>query len=186
MGIHRGDFESASLTSQAPAAVQHATSRPDIGAGLKALAPGLRRWGDVMGKLSDMGDSYTMRKNKAEAGMSEANEELRNAKKNRIAAQRAVDDIDAQLKTASDADRKDLLKQQEIARNNLEARTDDEKKATRKSMYAVDVWNRTGFFGSVGTPSADTYEASNGIHWFTQMFKPPIRVEDNMKQGGSL
>ena len=183
MGIHRGDFESASLTSQAPAAVQHATSRPDIGAGLKALAPGLRRWGDVMGKLSDMGDSYTMRKNKAEAQKAVTAGRLAKATDEYNNATKAVAECEANLSQEglSDADRKQYESDLRILKTRQEQWRKNAKDAQQQADYADDVWNRTGFFGSVGTPSAETHEASRGIHWYTQMFKPPIRVEDNMK-----
>lgn len=183
MGIHRGDFESASLTSQAPVAVQHATSRPDIGAGLKALAPGLRRWGDVMGKLSEMGDSYTMRKNKAEAQKAVAAGRLADATKEYDNATAAVADCEANLRQEglSAADRKQYESDLKILKNRQEQWRQTKIAAQQQSDYADDVWNRTGFFGSVGTPSAETHEASRGIHWYTQMLKPPIRVEDNMK-----
>ena len=150
MGVVRGDFEKVLAVQQGPRAARLSADVPDVGAPLRLLAPALRAWGDVFGKLAATGTDYTRRKNMAEM-------EMTNERAKWKSAQSALSDVEergAAWKTKMEAgplSREDQS-QYEAWSMERDAAAQAVKRAQGRVNMAEQRWKKTGFFGWKGTP----------------------------------
>lgn len=150
MGVVRGDFEKVLAVQQGPRAARLSADVPDVGAPLRLLAPALKAWGDVFGKLASVGTDYTRRKNMAEAEMTKERADWKTASS-------ALADVEARgagFKAKMDAGplSRDDQAQYEAWSRERDAAAQAVKRAQGRVNMAEQRWKRTGFFGWNGTP----------------------------------
>lgn len=165
MGVVRGDFERVVQTTRAPEAAVRSTAVPDIGAPLLFAENAMRSWAQLWGKLAEMGSDYTMRKNRAEHDMRVQNSNEASAMAEYMSfsdetrtryeeldgmfSGRRADSIQEEERSSYDEWEKMRGSGVGRAYSNLQA-------ARMNSALARDRWNRTGFFGWLGTPHVGT------------------------------
>lgn len=158
MGVVRGDFEKVLAIQQGPRAAQMSTDVPDVGAPLRLISPALRSWGDFFGKMANIGTDYTRRKNNAERQMNEADEDA-------VAAEKKLTQLDESGRRFTDMPKgytfsKDEQEQYDNWQRERDAAEQAAKNARRRANYARQIWGRTGFWGTYGTP--DPQNNGNG------------------------